>query len=193
MAQEHREYYQRVRDFNTAALDLPEIAARLIYLNKTCFNGLYRVNTTGQFNVPMGRYTNPTIYDPEALIAASQVLKGVDLVCKPFHKFLYAYSRRRVAPDTFIYLDPPYVPISKTSNFTGYTKSAFGIREQELLARRFLGLHKRGYKLMLSNSFHSDILDLYKDFRIEVVRARRAINSKATRRGSIPEYLVFNY
>jgi DNA adenine methylase len=183
-----KHYFYKVRSQDTKELSRVERASRMIYLNKTCFNGLYRVNSKGQFNVPFGRYKNPKIVDRPNLIAVSRVLGKVELTCQTFDKIA-----DRALPGDFVYLDPPYQPISATSNFTGYTKSAFSLEDQERLSKLFRRLSARGCHLMLSNSDSPQIRELYKGFNIETVTATRAINSNAQKRGRINELLILNY
>ena len=185
-----RDHYYTMRDKDLSRLSETGRAARFIYLNKTCFNGLYRVNRRGRFNVPMGRYQDPPILDEPNLRAASAALQRVTVKRCDFEETL-SYAK----PDDFIYLDPPYHPISDTAYFTAYTKGAFGASDQEKLAHVFRELHRRGCRLMLSNSETALTLSLYRDadFRIERVSARRNINSRADRRGRIPEIVVINY
>jgi DNA adenine methylase len=166
----------------------PSRAARLIYLNKTCFNGLYRVNRGGGFNVPMGRYKNPPILDEENLRAVSASLAGIRIRAAHFRETL-EYAR---AGD-FVYFDPPYHPISKTAFFTSYTQGAFGSADQEELAGVYAKLAKRGCLVMLSNSDCPFIRDLYRGFDVRTVMARRSINSNAGRRGKIGEVVVLSY
>jgi DNA adenine methylase len=182
------EHYYEVRAQSLAALDEVERAARLIYLNKTCYNGLYRVNRRGQFNVPMGSYKNPRIFDPDELRRASQALQNAEIEVAPFE----AVARRARKGD-FVYFDPPYHPLSSTANFTGYTESAFGEQEQRELAHAFRALDRKGCKVMLSNSWTPFIRNLYKGFRLVEVKAARAINSKAEKRGQVSELVVLNY
>jgi len=163
-------------------------ASRTIFLNRCCYNGLYRVNSKGQFNVPFGRYKNPKFCDERNLRAVHQVLQNVKIVLGSFEKCLQ-YAEK----DDMIYLDPPYFPISKTANFTNYTKEIFGENEQYRLKKVFDELDKRGCKVLLSNSYCELILDLYKDYKIEEVRAKRAINSLGSKRGKIKEVLIRNY
>jgi len=182
--------YLSVRDQTVEQLTKVERAARFIYLNKTCFNGLYRVNSRGQFNVPMGRYVHPKIFDAEVLQAVSAALKGVALKAESYERCLeYAQT------GDFIYFDPPYHPLSRTANFTSYTKDSFGESDQERLAEVFVKLHKRKCFVMLSNSDTPFIEKLYENQRFELVRvkARRAINSDASKRGAITELVVINY
>lgn len=166
---------------------LPDIAARLIYLNKTCFNGLYRVNGSGDFNVPFGRYPKPSILNVEGLHRASATLAGVEIEQEDF-KMLLVEARKR----DFIYFDPPYHPRSKTASFTSYTKDAFGEKDQRALAKVYRGLDEKGCMLMLSNSDTPLVRELYRDFEIREVSARRRINSRSDRRGPICELVVLN-
>ena len=182
------DYFYQVRALDTSEMNAVERAARLIYLNKTCFNGLYRVNSRGQFNVPFGSYKNPRTCDEENLRAASEVLKKTVLA----HQ-LFADSLKAARKGDFVYLDPPYQPLSATSSFTSYTSKCFGEADQKQLAEVFTSLAKRGCKVMLSNSDNEFVRELYKDFRQEVVYATRAINCRADRRGRITELLVLSY
>ncbi|HEX6240717.1 MAG TPA: DNA adenine methylase, partial [Polyangiales bacterium] len=160
-----RERYNR-RTHKTQA----ERAAQFIYLNKTCFNGLYRVNRKGDFNVPMGRYANPNIADSETLRAASQCLRSAQLRCTPFESLL-----SEVRPGDFVYLDPPYEPLSRTANFTSYAQDGFSQAKQTQLRDVVRELDRRGAKLMLSNSDVPFIRDLYRGFQIDTVMAPRAV------------------
>ena len=165
-----------------------ERAARIMYLNKTCYNGLYRVNSKGEFNVPFGGYKNPTICNLKNLKLISKTLKGVRLLCNDFATCL------NFAKDgDFIYLDPPYQPLSKTSAFTSYTSNSFSEKDQKRLSKVFMELDRKGCKVMLSNSDTPLIKKLYKNYRIKTVYAKRAINSKASGRGKIPELIVINF
>ena len=193
--EEHRrshgeDHYYKVRSLNPAALSPPARAARLIYLNKTCFNGLYRVNSRGGFNVPMGSYKNPGIFDAENLRRVSQALQGVDLQVRHFAELVGLANQ---GGGDFIYFDPPYHPLSKTSSFTSFTAGDFKESDQKRLAEVYRELDRKGCKLMLSNSDCGFTRGLYKGFRLKTVRARRAINSKADGRGEINELLVLNY
>ncbi len=163
-------------------------AARLIYLNRTCFNGLYRVNSKGQFNVPFGRYVNPTILDAANLRAASIAFSGVEFRVGDFEETV-----RDAGAGDFVYLDPPYVPISDTASFTSYTKDCFGPEEQERLARVFSELDKRGCYVLESNSATSVIRQLYSRFTLTEVYAARAISSDGSTRGRVAEFLIRNY
>ncbi|MEM9007543.1 MAG: DNA adenine methylase [Cyanobacteria bacterium P01_F01_bin.86] len=181
-------YYYAVR--SQVTLTSPtQRAARLIYLNKTCFNGLYRENSKGYFNVPMGRYKNPKICDAATLRLASQALQCTDIAYEPFTDILeHAYQH-----DDFVYFDPPYHPISATSSFTGYSRYGFNAEDQVRLQQTFACLADRGVQVMLSNSDCPFIRDLYHDFHIHEIQASRAINSNAKRRGKISELLITSY
>ncbi|WP_338835374.1 DNA adenine methylase [Neomoorella thermoacetica] len=183
-----REYYYAIRDTDPARLPPVARASRFIYLNRTCYNGLYRVNRLNKFNVPFGRYKNPDIVNAAGLRAASGALQAADLRAGDFSLVL-EYAR----PGDFIYFDPPYQPLNRTSRFTSYTAGNFGEGEQKRLARVFRELTRRGCLVMLSNSDTPLIRELYRDFRIETVHARRAINSRPDRRGSITELVILNY
>lgn len=183
-----KEYYYEVRALHPGRLSNIERAARFIYLNKTCFNGLYRVNRSGQFNVPMGSYKDPAIFDVDELVTASQALQNVVLEVSDFRDTL-----QWAQAGDFIYLDPPYAPVSKTSSFTSYTEKPFGEQEQKELFSLFCHLDNIGCKVMLSNSWVDSILELYKNFTCIEVKASRAINSKPEKRGKISELVVINY
>jgi DNA adenine methylase len=165
-----------------------EQAARLIYLNKTCFNGLYRENAKGEFNVPMGKYKNPAVCQADLLRSVSQALHHVTLAVQPFDTVL-----NHATDQDFVYFDPPYHPISVTSSFTSYSRFAFGAAEQEQLRDVFAQLAQRGAKVMLSNSDCPWIRSLYQDFNIHTILASRAINSNAQKRGKITEVLVTSF
>ncbi|HEY0482110.1 MAG TPA: DNA adenine methylase [Kofleriaceae bacterium] len=160
-------------------------AATFIYLNKTCFNGLWRVNRAGSFNVPIGRYTDPPICVPEALRAASAVLSRATLRCGDYRAAV-ADARR----GDFVYFDPPYDPVAPTANFTSYTSDAFGPDHQRELADTARALVARGCQVMLSNSDTPFVRSLYRGLRIDRVKCTRAINSNAARRGEVDEVIV---
>ena len=185
-----KQYYYEVRDLESDRLDSVSRAARMIYLNKTCFNGLYRVNSKGEFNVPFGDYKNPSIFDRNTLYRASQMLQDADLRVMTFDKVLDFAGK-----DDFVYFDPPYIPLSKTSSFTRYSKSDFSVKEQNQLSVVFRALDSGGCFVMLSNSDHSLTRELYRDYdkNIFVVRAKRKINSVGSKRGAINEIVVTNY
>jgi DNA adenine methylase len=164
-----------------------DVAAWLIYLNKTCFNGLYRVNRKNVFNVPFGSYENPTICNAEALRACSVALHGVELKHADFSVVL-----ERAKPGDFVYFDPPYVPLSATSSFTSYTAEGFGPSHQIRLRDTALELKERGVGVLLSNSSAGFIREIYaKKFVIEEVMASRNVSSKGTTRGKIPELVIY--
>ena len=163
-------------------------AARLLFLNKTCYNGLYRVNSKGHFNVPHGRYVNPTILDEERLREASGALAATELRADDF-----AEACARARPGDFVYLDPPYQPLSATSAFTQYTSGDFGFADQERLRAAFDDLTARGVHALLSNSSHPDIHELYGDYALELVPMGRSINSDGRGRAAIDELLVSNF
>lgn len=167
-----------------------ERTAELIFLNKTCFNGLFRVNGKGEFNVPFGRYKSPTIFSADNLRAVSEILQSTEIRVGDFAQY-----GKTVDEKSFVYFDPPYRPISATSNFTSYSKQDFGEQEQERLSKFYKLLAKRRAKLMLSNSDAKDNFfeKHYKDFRIYRVQANRLINCDATKRGKIDELLMINY
>jgi DNA adenine methylase len=184
-------YFYRVRAWDRrpgyARRSAVERAARFIFLNRTCYNGLYRVNRRGQFNVPFGRYRNPTIYDADKLRAIGQALQGVTLAVGDFSRCL-----EWAGPGDFVYLDPPYYPLSDTANFTSYTRADFGAEDQRRLADLFRELDRRGCQVMLSNSYSEFIRELYGGYEQIKVRATRVISSKVDERGPIPELLVTN-
>ena len=191
-------YYYNVRDkFNTVKLSdstSAEKAAYFIFLNKTCFNGLYRVNRKGLFNVPMGSYKNPTICDADNLRNIHEALQNVTIVCGD-----YSQSQSFIDSETFVYLDPPYRPISETSAFTSYNSDAFDDNEQIRLAKFIDEINAAGAKIVLSNSDPKNVNpednffdNLYKNYKINRVEASRAINSKGDKRGKINELLICN-
>ena len=165
-----------------------ERASRLIYLNKTCFNGLYRVNSRGEFNVPFGDYENPKIIDDENLLLCAEALKDTALFVRSFEDI-----ESRITPRDFVYFDPPYAPLSETSNFASYTSDGFTLDDHRKLADLCRRLDQRKVRFMLSNSLTPLIEELYGEFRVETVLAARAINSKGDRRGKIDEIIVTNY
>ena len=182
-------YYQsRERVNNSTHLPKAERAALQVYLNKTCYNGLYRENRRGHFNVPVGRYNNPSIFSEPNLHAVSERLKSAQLHCASFEGVL-----QRACKGDFVYFDPPYEPISKTSNFTSYTRFGFTSFDQARLFEVCRDLDARGVKFMLSNSSARLIRDLYAGFVITPIQARRQINSKASRRGPVTELVIRNY
>ena len=179
------EYYYEVRAVDPWGLTRAERAARMIFLNRCGFNGLYRVNKSGQFNVPFGRYTNPKICDDENLRAVSKGLRGVSIEHRPF----MSVGQRAEAGDV-VYFDPPYVPVSPTANFTSYAQNGFSETDQESLARLVERLCDRGVHVMLSNSDTPWVRERYAQFDVHRVPARRNINSNAHRRGPVGEVVV---
>ncbi|HEY5913517.1 MAG TPA: DNA adenine methylase [Verrucomicrobiae bacterium] len=181
-------YYYFVRSQHHLPLtQIVERAARMIFLNKTCFNGLYRVNGRGEFNVPIGSHTNPALYDRANILATSAALRDVQLATQDFRD-----TMNEARPGDFVYIDPPYVPVSRTASFTSYTKEDFGQEEQRELAALCADLARRGVRFMLSNSDIVFVRRLYGNFTINTVRARRAINCNGSKRGHVNEVVVTN-
>lgn len=184
LADRHSEaHYYRVRDKKPKSLAAR--AARTIYLNRTGFNGLYRVNSSGAFNVPFGRYENPKIVDPPRLRLAAQALANARIVVADFEEVC-----RSARPGDAVYLDPPYLPVSRTARFAQYHSDSFGLEEHRRLARVFGELEKAGVAVVLSNSLTKDTRELFAPFACSVVSARRAINRDAAGRGPVSELLV---
>ncbi|MEI6378145.1 MAG: DNA adenine methylase [Candidatus Falkowbacteria bacterium] len=187
-----KEYFLEIRALDISKLSDTNIAARFIYLNRTGFNGLYRVNSKGKYNVPYGDNKNPLICDEENLKKAHEAMKNT----KIFHQD-YKIVLEQAKKGDFIYFDPPYYPVNRTSSFTSYTKEGFLEKEQEELKDSYLTLHKRGCYVMLSNSDTEFINNLYsgldKKIKIHKVFAGRAINSKGDSRGRIKEVVIINY
>ena len=165
-------------------------AARIIYLNKTCYNGLFRVNNAGEFNTPYGHYKNPNIVNAPTLKAVSAYFQKAQVA---FSSVDYAQVLANVAKGTFVYLDPPYDPVSDTANFTGYAKGGFDRSEQIRLRQCCDELNRRGIKFMLSNSATDFIKEQFAAYNITIVKAKRAINSNAAKRGQVDEVVVRNY
>ena len=206
-SEEPADHYYRIRDkeFNPARTDVrrgpgsytADLAAMLIYLNRTGYNGLFRLNSKGLFNVPRGRYANPRICDEENLRRVSATLTGlaVDIDHEPYRQVLSSARR-----GDFVYFDPPYAPLSVTAQFTSYTSDGFGSADQQQLQQVVIELAERGCHVLLSNSTAREIADLYDNnpnalrvgIRAHTVTARRAINSNAARRGEIMEYAITN-
>lgn len=181
-------YKVRALDREPGFGDLPPVerAARIIYLNKTCYNGLYRVNSAGQFNSPYGKYKNPAIVNEPVVRAMSTYLNGgVKILCGD-----YGQALKGLRKGAFVYLDPPYMPISSSSSFTGYTEGGFGYDEQVRLKEECDKLASKGIHFMQSNSDCPEIRALYSDYEILTVKAKRAINSRGNRRGEINEVLI---
>ena len=189
------EYFYAIRDMDRdkevyQAMSKVERASRLIYLNKTCFNGLFRVNSSGEFNSPFGHYKNPNIVNEPILRAVSKYFGASNIT---FYSEDFAETLKRVRKGGFVYLDPPYDPVSDTASFTGYNKGGFDRNEQIRLKQCCDELTRRGVKFMLSNSATEFIKELYGEYEITIVKAKRAINSDASKRGAIEEVLIRNY
>ncbi len=165
-------------------------ASRVIYLNKTCYNGLYRVNNAGEFNTPFGRYKNPNIVNEPVIRAVSKYLNTAKIQITNGD---YASVLKDISSNSFVYLDPPYHPISDSSNFTGYVQGGWSERDQLRLRDVCDSLNEKGVKFLLSNSASDFIKDIYSEYRIHVVKATRAINSDSTKRGQVDELLINNY
>jgi DNA adenine methylase len=183
-----QEYFTEMRSKDPWKLELIDRAARMIYLNKTCYNGLYRVNKSGGFNTPFGRYTNPLLFDAGNLRSCTEALnRNVTLLTGDFTK-IFEDAR----PGDLVYFDPPYVPVSSTANFSSYTSDKFSISDQHRLALCFKDLAAKGVSCILSNSDTEIVRKLYEDFEIIPVQAKRHINSKADGRGNVGEVLVLH-
>jgi len=186
------DYYIKIRDIDRAVpyknWSNTQKASRFIYLNRTCYNGLYRVNSKGQFNVPFGKYSNPKILNENNLKSCSKVLQSTEIKLSDFSNII-----NYVQKGDFVYFDPPYVPLNETSSFTSYTKEGFDTNMQNRLKKICDLLDEKGVYFMLSNSDTKIINDLYNEYKIEKIFATRAINSNANRRGKICEVLVRNY
>ncbi|MEF9920713.1 DNA adenine methylase [Anaerorhabdus sp.] len=190
------EYFYRIRglDRKNEYTNLSDIerAARIVYLNKTCYNGLYRVNSSGFFNSPYGKYKNPDIVNNTVIMAMSDYFNKNDIkIISGDYKDVLKKARK----GSFVYLDPPYMPISDTSAFTGYTEGGFNYQSQVELRDECIKLHKKGVKFLQSNSYCDEIVDLYgsiEGFKIKIVKAKRSVNSKGNDRGEIDEVLIYN-
>jgi len=180
-----RDFFYEVRGWDVKKASEAKRGARLLFLNKTCFNGLWRVNSKGLFNVPFGKYKNPNFLDEEALEAASRALQDVDIRNEDF-----AEVTRASKTGDFVYFDPPYAPVSRTAQFTSYAVDGFGPADQERLKDEFARLRKKKVASMLSNADVADVRALYKDFPLRSVHARRSINSDIKKRGVVSEVIV---
>ena len=201
--EERSDYFYKIRDLWNSNLDIESMTdeerssrvAQMIFLNKTCFNGLFRLNRSGKFNVPTGRYKNPSFPSAESLKEVNQALKGVII-----HHASYEKCLEWVDDKSFVYFDPPYRPLSKTSSFISYSKGDFNDDNQTELASLTKELHKKNVSFLLSNSDPKNTVkddeffdELYSDFQTDRVFASRAINSNPDRRGKISELLIKNY
>lgn len=190
-----KEFYECIRSWDRQEnwkkyFSQLERAGRFLYLNRTCFNGLYRVNSQGQFNVPMGSYKNPDFIQKENILNASKLLKKTKAIIK-----LQGFEKVLENADfwDFVYFDPPYDTLTQTANFTSYNESGFGRDMQVKLRDVFVELDKMWCKVMMSNHNTDFIREIYKGFRFEIVRARRNVNSKGSGRGEVEEIVVMNY
>jgi len=191
------QYNLQMEDFNYDKFDESWVhrTSYLIFLNKTCFNGLYRQNQKGEFNVPFGRYNNPKIYNEKNIIAVNQALHNTEIYCGDFTQ-----SGNFINKESIVYLDPPYRPLNKTSNFTTYSKNGFGDEDQKKLALFFQQMSQNGAYLMLSNSDPKNYLptdmffdELYKNYNISRIPAKRFINCDASKRGELSELIITNF
>lgn len=186
------DYYYEIRSLDRSEkyqeISSIEKAARIIYLNKTCYNGLYRVNLAGQFNSPYGKYKNPNIVNATAIRAMSKYFNENKIeICNGDYREIL----KKVKKNSFVYLDPPYMPISSSSSFTGYTENGFSYEQQVALKNECDKLRKKGIPFVQSNSDCLEIRELYKEYEIKTVQAKRAINSNASKRGEINEVLIY--
>lgn len=189
------EYFYNIRDIDRdkeayQSMSKVERASRIIYLNKTCFNGLFRVNSSGEFNSPFGYYKNPNIVNEPVLRAVSKYFASANIT---FYNEDFAETLNRISRGGFVYLDPPYDPVSDTSSFTGYNKGGFDRNEQIRLKQCCDELTQRDVKFMLSNSATEFIKELYSEYDVSTVKAKRAINADASKRGAVEEVLIRNY
>jgi len=187
-----KNYFYKIRNIDRhssfSRLSAVERASRLIFLNKSCYNGLFRVNSKGEFNTPFGSYKNPKILDAANLRACSEALQSVSIQVAKFDQL-----QNQISAGDFVYFDPPYVPLNSTSYFTSYSQAGFDLSMQRELYELCVKLDKRGVKFMLSNSSAGFIKKLYKPFRVSLVSASRAINSVGSKRGLVKEVIVTNY
>lgn len=187
------DYYYEIRaldrDVNFEKMSEIKKAARIIYLNKTCYNGLYRVNAAGHFNSPYGRYKNPNIVNETILKAISKYFNNNNITILNGD---YKQVLKGLPKDSFVYLDPPYMPISSSSSFTGYTEGGFGYESQMELKEECDKLAEQGIRFVQSNSDCEEIRELYKDYKIKTVKAKRNVNSVAKKRGEVNEVLIYN-
>ena len=184
----NKEDYYKARELFNSTEDPANRSALLIYLNRHGYNGLYRVNSSNKFNVPFGKYNNPGMPSSRNIMALSELFQSCTIMNSDFE-----LTVNNAKKGDFVYFDPPYMPLSKTSYFTGYTHSGFDEKDQERLAKTFQELSDRGVYVMESNSSTDFIKELYKDFNLLEVDARRNINSVGTKRNSIKELIITNY
>ena len=188
------EYFYKIRAIDRQPLfsNLTRIerASRIIYLNKTCYNGLYRVNNAGEFNSPFGRYKNPNIVNEPVIKAVSKYLNSSQIQISSCD---YALILKDIPTDSFVYLDPPYHPISESSSFTGYVQGGWDEGDQLRLRDVCNRLRDNGIKFLLSNSASDFIREIYSDYNIHIVQAKPSVNSNSSRRGQVDEFLIRNY
>ena len=188
------EYFYKIRSLDRSPifnkLTNIERASRIIYLNKTCYNGLYRVNNAGEFNSPFGKYKNPNIINEPVIKAVSKYLNSAQIQISNED---YEVALQNIPSNSFVYLDPPYHPISESSNFTGYVQGGWNEEDQLRLRNVCDTLNSNGIKFLLSNSSSDFIKDIYSNYNIHKVKATRAINSDASKRGQVNEFLISNY
>ena len=187
-----KDYYYQIRNLDRdkaafAALSPAERAARLLFLNRTGFNGMYRVNRKGQFNVPFGRYSNPTIVNEAGILAASKALQQTTISHRPFD-----YVADEAQAGDFVYFDPPYVPVSDTSYFTSYAKDDFGYEDQQRLAETCRQLAQKNVNFIASNSYCDIVKDLYQGFEFTEIKAKRSINAKGDGRQAVSEVIIWH-
>ena len=186
------EYFYTVRSLDRLEeykeMSHVEKAARIIYLNKTCYNGLYRVNSAGQFNSPYGKYKNPNIVNETLIRGMSKYLRSNNITIRQGDYKDVLKGLRRGA---FVYLDPPYMPISSSSSFTGYTENGFSYEQQVMLKEECDKLREKGIAFLQSNSHCEEIKELYKEYKVKTVQAKRSINSRGDKRGEIKEVLIY--
>jgi len=188
------EYFYQIRAVDRqplfSSLTDVERASRIIYLNKTCYNGLYRVNNAGEFNSPFGKYKNPNIINEPVIKAVSKYLNSgrIQILNEDYEVIL-----RDIPTNSFVYLDPPYHPVSESANFTGYVQGGWGEKDQLRLRNTCDALNSKGIKFLLSNSASDFIKEIYADYNIRIVQANRAINSDSSKRGQVDEFLISNY
>lgn len=189
------EYFYKIRDIDRDSESYQKttdvkISSRLIYLNKTCYNGLFRVNSLGQFNTPFGSYKNPNIVNEAVLRAVSNYFNENDIT---FYNQDFSEIVGLAKKGDFVYFDPPYAPISDTANFTGYNEGGFDLDAQRRLKSVCDELHSRGVYFMVSNSSSDFIRNLWSDYNIITIKANRSVNSDPTKRGSVSEVIIRNY
>ncbi|MGE9984119.1 DNA adenine methylase [Desulfovibrio sp. SGI.169] len=186
------EYFYEIRELDRTEkyklMSMIEKASRIIYLNKTCYNGLYRVNSSGYFNSPYGRYKNPNIVNIPVIRAMSKYFNDNEITLLQGD---YKEALKKARRGSFVYLDPPYMPISSSANFTGYTENGFGYKQQQELKKECDKLREKGIKFAQSNSDCTEIRELYKEYTIKTVQAKRAINSNSAKRGDVNEVLIY--